>query len=174
MSERRLSQAEATIRYMLGRQNRLFGSVTSIGLLSAEYTAGASLSTTAAQVLVWDTPELNQDSWTYSSGVFTVPETLNGAYLEFDLWVVTTSTASSETEIEVKLEIDTGSGYTTVAKANNYATRNLAQDTGGTAIPGYVHPTAAAAGDNWRVTVRGYGDASTLQSQSHISIKSYQ
>ena len=124
------------------------GGGTTVKLLSATRTGTGSIPTNANSVLTWDAPALNQGTWSYSSGVFTVPSGLNGASLRFDA-MAGGDGGNSRVELTLTLQKDTGSGYVAVAQASDYVTRSVTQDVGGVTFS-FIDPTAAATGDKYR------------------------
>lgn len=131
------------------------GGGTTVTLLSATRAGTGSIPTSINNVLDWDTPALNQGSWTYSAGEFTVPSGLNGAYVKFDA-MAGGNGGDTQVELNLRLQKDTGSGYADVAEASDYVTRSTSQDEGNVCL-NWIDPTAASTGDKYRFLFRRVG-----------------
>ena len=131
------------------------GGGTTVELLSAGYTGTGSIPTTAGALFTWDTPGLNTASVTYAAGEFTIPAGINGYYCEVNA-MAGGDGGTARVELNLELLKDTGGGYVTVAAGDNYATRTVTQDAGGTWI-NFLDPTAVATGDKYKFQFRRVG-----------------
>ena len=124
-----------------------------IKLLSTKYTGTGNVPTSLT-TLSWDSPSLNKGNISYSAGEFTIPESMAGDFLEFNIQLgLDTALTPQRIKLEMELQKDTGSGYTTEAAAADYVVRNDSIDRGSISISGYIDPAAVSSGDKYRVQV---------------------
>jgi hypothetical protein len=124
-----------------------------IKLLSTKYTGTGNVPTSLT-TLSWDSPSLNNGNISYSAGEFTIPASMAGDFLEFNIQLgIDTALTPSRIKLEMELQKDTGSGYTTEAAAADYVVRNDSIDRGSISISGYIDPAAVSSGDKYRVQV---------------------
>lgn len=129
------------------------------------------LTTGSATVLsgIWDTPEITNADFSFSSGVLTVN---SAGTIELDIIVHSWNNANNRHELHVILDKNSSE----VMEASTYTSRNNTQDEGSVIIPGYK--SEVTAGDTFRLRVFDIGVAasiggSTIAGQTYISAKLY-
>ena len=148
---------------------------TQVKLLNAGFSGTGSIPTALNSVMVWDLPGLNQMSFDYndSTGEFTIDSNTRARHLEFNI-MVGGDGGSARVELNLELQKDTGSGYSAIAKADNYAVRiSPGQDEGGCWLS-FIDPNVTNNGDKYRVCLRRVGGGLNFKSLANfINIKLY-
>ncbi len=148
---------------------------TQVQLFNAGFSGTGSIPTALNSVMVWDLPGLNQMSFDYndSTGEFTIDANTRARHLEFSI-MVGGDGGSARVELNLELQKDTGSGYSAIAKADNYAVRiSPGQDEGGCWL-NFIDPTVTNNGDKYRVCLRRVGGGLNFKSLANfINIKLY-
>jgi hypothetical protein len=151
------------------------GGGTTVHLFNAGFSGTGAIPTAVNSVVVWNAPSLNQMTFDYndSTGEFTIDANTRAKYIEWDI-MVGGDGGSARVELNLELQKDTGSGYSAIAKADNYAVRiSPGQDEGGCWLH-FIDPVVPNNGDKYRVTLRRVGGGLNFKALANfINIKQY-
>lgn len=121
--------------------------------------------------VAWDDEQIADAGFSNSSGEITIGSALDGMMGVFNVHILGDG-FNNRTQVVVELEVDTGSGFSTLVRSSNYNSRDSDQNEGATSITGYLRELAT--GDVYRVRVgnNNDGDVGVMASSgTYISIQ---
>jgi hypothetical protein len=98
----------------------------------------------------WNDVSISDTGYTNSSGEITIGSELDGKRATFNVCVLGDG-FNNRTQVVVEIEVDTGSGFTSIMRSSNYNSRDSDQNEGSTVISGFVRELTT--GEVYRIRV---------------------